>query len=130
MHDSDVLLTYSAIRIRFFLSFQCAALLTTQGKEKRQEYMLAAFALFREIKWDFSLSPSEYRVSALPGIKKAKAILGAKALAEGTGTERDPALEARLSGVHACARLSIPFLGRTDFSLSPHCLLIRMWTLS
>lgn len=87
--------------------------------EREAERVYAVFALFREIKWDFSLSPSEYRVSALPGIKKAKAILGAKALAEGTGTERDRALEARLSGVHACARLSTPFLGRTDFPSPP-----------
>lgn len=87
--------------------------------EREAERVCAVFALFRKITWDFSLAPSEYRVSALPGIKKAKTILGAKALAEGAGTERDWALEARLSGDQACALLSTPFLGRTDFPSPP-----------
>lgn len=101
-----------------FLEFPVGSLDKGTG-EREAERVCAVFALFRETKWDFSLAPSEYRVSALPGIKRAKAILGAKALAEGTGTERDRAPEARLSGVEACALLSTPFLERTDFSSPP-----------
>lgn len=102
-----------------FLEFPGHSLASGTG-ERERERAYAAFAVFREIERDFfPLVPSEYRVSALPGIKKAKAILGAKALAEGTDPERDRVLEARLLGVHAWAPLSTPFLGRTAFRSPP-----------
>lgn len=103
-----------------FLEFQCAqpcqwySLASGTG-----ESVYAVFALFREIEQDFSLTPSEYRVSALLGIKKSKAILGAKALAEGTDPKKDRAPQARLSGVHGYALLSTLLLGRTAFPSPP-----------